>query len=133
MEHTEHMEHGVFSMGLLSDITKSENAKTEIQKTEIPSGPCPSCGYPAYWQDRYSGPAGPWRCLHCSPPPVEAMVARWDRCQTVAGSPDAADDELEVWARQWRIVHDDESGRVVGTRRGATERQRIGKPLPPVK
>lgn len=135
MEHTEHMEHGVFSMGLLSDITKSENAKTEIQKTEIPSGPCPSCGYPAYWQDRYSGPAGPWRCLHCSPPPVEAMVARWlggSVVQCGPDGPDASGGELDAFREAWAIVADDESGRVVGTKRGATERQRIGEPLPPV-
>lgn len=97
---------------------------------EKPKVPCPRCGCPAFWQDRYSGVAGPWRCLHCEPPPIEEMVARWLDVGGQCVGP--ADDDLEQFERDWLIEHDDEAGRVVGTRRGATQRQRIGPPLPPV-
>lgn len=98
--------------------------------TPPPHAPCPTCNCLAYWQDRYSGLAGPWRCLHCEPPPIEAMVARWlDVGVQCVGQ---ADDDLEHFGRDWQIEQDDDAGRVIGTRRGPTERQRIGEPLSPV-
>lgn len=120
-------------MGFLSELAKTENSKTEIRQTEKPAGPCPRCGCQAFWQDRYSGPAGPWLCLHCEPPPIEQMVARWDECCDMGGDVQpVADDDLEAFSRAWSIETDDEAGRIVGTLRGPTQRQRIGPPLPPV-
>lgn len=56
-----------------------ETAAPAVQPPAIQ--PCPTCGCPLLWMDIYraqqADPSTPWRCLHCDPPPAEALVASW--------------------------------------------------------
>jgi len=66
--------------------------------------PCRVCGCPYLWQDVYNGPSGPWRCLSCTSPPSETMIARHIDCRRVELECGQSQQKREFSAR-WETYH----------------------------